>query len=254
MSTEEQEYLRAARTFITDYDVKFLAVEVICVIRDLALGGTIDWIGELGGKMVIGDWKTRGKRHGAYPEEAAQLGAYSLADYLVVGAFPGEVKTMPVIDELAVVSLCSDATYAIYPIDLELARQAAEDMFGSFQLRQDLEEHGTLAIGDPIKGSAPPLPIDVMLGARRAWIRARVQALPPEAKAFAARTWPKTAPKKADLMTNDHINLVAGALDLAEAEFEVPLFSPDPRTPRPAPGSASKPRGNKATRKQKAAS
>lgn len=252
MSDDEQGYVAAAKAFIADYGVEFVAVEVICVINDLALAGTIDWMGQLGANMVIGDWKTRGKRHGCYPEESAQLGAYSLADYLVVGEFPGEIKTMPVIDDLVVVSLTEDGSYAAYPIDLEQARESARAMFGSFQARQDMEELGTLAIGTPLKGAAPPPPIDAMLGLRRAWLRARVASLPPEAKGFLARTWPRTVPKNSDVMDHDQINLVAGAIDLAEKEHDVPFFSPDPRAPKAAPGSASKSRRNKATGNSKA--
>jgi hypothetical protein len=239
LAEDEQGYVDAARQFIADYSVEFLAVEVICVVERLAIAGCIDWIGRMGPKVVLGDWKSRGGRHGAYAEETAQLGLYSLADYLVVGEFPGTKVPMPEIDELVIVSLRQDGTYEAYPVNVEGAREAARHMAEAFLHGQDLAQEGSVAIGDPVKGAAPLPPPDELLEARRAWLQGRVRALPAEAKSYAARTWPADTPKKASLMTHGHIDAVAVCLDLTEAEHEAQFFTPDPATPKPEPGSAS---------------
>lgn len=252
---DEAGYYRAALAFIDDYAVDFLAVEVICWLPEEGLAGTIDWIARLGDRIVIGDWKTRGKRHGAYPEEAAQLGSYSMAKHLVIGKFPGKLMPMPNIDGLMIVSLHANGTYHAYPLDLNEARAAANAMIGASYATEDLAVHGTRAIGDPMRGKAPPLPPDELLLARRLWLRERVRALPAEAKDMTARMWPKHIPKKADVLHHDQIDSLVEVLGRAEAEHEVPFGATDPATPEPKPGSAKSRRNqaagtNKTTRKK----
>jgi hypothetical protein len=253
LTEDEQAYVDAAFQFVADYGVEFIAVETICVIESLGAAGTIDWIGQAGSKLLLGDWKSRGgaSRHGAYPEEAAQLGLYSLADRLVTGDYPGTKVAMPTVDELAVVSLRPDGSYSAFPVDIDGAQEAAKNMVGAFVHGQDLAETGTNAIGEPATGTAPPPPIDTMLGLRRSWLRARISVLTPEARTWAARTWPADVAKKAALMSHDDITVVAVCLDAAEAEYDLPFFSPDPRTPKAASGSASPRRARgKATNKK----
>jgi len=249
----EMGFYRAAMQFIDDYAVEFIAVEVIIWLPEHGLAGTADWIARIANKVVLGDWKSRAKRHGAYPEEVAQVGTYSMGKHLVVGAFPGKLLPMPETDSLMITSLMDDGSYAAYPVDLELARESAGAMVAAWEGSDYMAAYGQRAIGAPLKGQAPPMPQENgLLQSRRMWVRTRVRSLPSEARDLAARLWPRDIPMKADVLSHEQIDSVAKALDEAEAEHEAPFFDLDPATPPPEPGSAKSRRTKAAGTNKKA--
>lgn len=114
----------------SDFNPKLVAAEFVAVHRNLnggiGYGGTSDGIFEIDGKWYMVDWKSRGddSDHGCYPEEAAQLGAYAGAEYVIVAdddeSNPHGAKRIAV-PELAgglIFSIKSDS-YEVYPVDLE---------------------------------------------------------------------------------------------------------------------------------------
>lgn len=116
------EYLDAVRAFMAEHKPELVAAELVTINRDLngvGYGGTLDAIVRIGGKCYIVDWKSRGESssHGAYAEEAAQVGGYAMADYAIAAS--GRIP-MPHLDGGLIVSVKPDG-YRIYPIDLEAA-------------------------------------------------------------------------------------------------------------------------------------
>lgn len=110
---------------------ELVAAEVVAFHRTLngvGYGGTSDGIFRIFGKLYMVDWKSRGEDsdHGAYPEEAGQLGAYCGAQYIVVAdddpANPHGAKriAVPELDGALIVSIKPDS-YEVYPVDLPKA-------------------------------------------------------------------------------------------------------------------------------------
>jgi hypothetical protein len=96
---------------------------------------------ELGGKRIIVDYKTRGETKPSaalrYPKEAAQLGAYSLADYWIVEDDTGAHRMAPFeFDGGLVISLTPD-DHAYYYVDLDKARDAWSAAFAWAQAKDD---------------------------------------------------------------------------------------------------------------------
>lgn len=243
LSDEEVGYFTAGMAFLQDYEVQPIAVEIVVSVPDLEVAGTADWIVHIGGRTVLGDWKTRsGNRHGAYPEEAGQLGIYTLATSM----HPDEttVVPMPEIDDILIVSLTEDGSYALYPIDLEKARSTAVHMRTAWAGQQLLQQVGQGAIGTPVV-AAPvqqTLEQDALLDQRIAWLRQRLAALTPAARIEASRTWPPDTPRKAAaICAHQEIDRIAACLDHVEAAHGIPFGPTDPAQPPAAPG-AGKPK------------
>jgi hypothetical protein len=113
-----------------DYQPKLVAAEFVAIHRGLngvGYGGTSDGVFEIDGKLYMVDWKSRGddSEHGCYPEEAAQLGAYGRAEYVIVAdddpANPHGAHRKVLGNRLAgglIFSIKSDS-YEVYPVDLD---------------------------------------------------------------------------------------------------------------------------------------
>ena len=67
--------------FLSAFQPRFIEVESTAWSETHSYAGTMDWIAEIGGEVVIGDLKTGAS--GIWPEIALQLEAYSRADYLI---------------------------------------------------------------------------------------------------------------------------------------------------------------------------
>lgn len=121
-------YLNAVQAFLDERQPELVAAELVCINRDLndvGYGGTADCILRIDGGVYKVDWKSRGEDsdHGAYPEEAGQLGAYADADYFLAEGDTGPKRMrLPALDGGLVVSIKPDG-YRIYPVDLDKARE-----------------------------------------------------------------------------------------------------------------------------------
>lgn len=254
LTAEEQGYYAAGRRFLDDWTPTFVAVELVVYVDDLEVAGTCDWIAQIdmpghGPVVILGDWKTRGNgRHGAYPEEAAQLGIYSLATRGVVDA--DTVVDLPPVEQLAIVSLVEDGSYGFYPIDVALGRSAATHMVATYRGVQLLEQIGKQAIGTPVvtEPAQTTLADDLALSTRIVWLRKRIEALTPAARLEASKTWPDGAPRKAAaICSHTEIDDIAACLDRVEAAHQIPFGPSDPATPAPTPGQARHKTSLKAT-------
>lgn len=144
------EYLDAVRAFFDQYQPELVAAEVVAINRTLngvGYGGTGDAIIRIDGKTYWPDWKSRGEEsnHGAYPEEAAQVGAYAMADYIIVELEDGPQRILiPDLDGGLIVSVKPDGC-RIYPVDLRRAAEHWRLLHFWWSQRQNERE----AIGKP---------------------------------------------------------------------------------------------------------
>lgn len=122
------DYFDAVDRFLDDHQPELAFAEAVAFNRTLngaGYGGTFDALLRIQRKMWIVDWKSRGEGsdHAAYPEDAAQLGGYSAADYIIVeGADGPERMPMPELAGGLIISIKSDG-YRVYPIDLPEAQE-----------------------------------------------------------------------------------------------------------------------------------
>lgn len=175
---------------------ELVAAEVVAFHRTLngvGYGGTSDGIFRIGGKLYMVDWKSRGEDsdHGAYPEEAGQLGAYCGAQYMIVADDdPTNVHgakriRVPELDGALIVSIKPDS-YEVYPVDLPRAIAHFEAMHAWWCARRsEGKTHGSKwpprrAVGgaDVATGAAEvPVPVATPEDARREAMYARVDKL-----------------------------------------------------------------------------
>jgi hypothetical protein len=152
-------FLPAALSFIEEWRPHFIMTEVVAINRDVGFGGTADALVVLPTYgLTIVDWKSRGSGHGAYGDEACQLGGYASADYFVV-THPesGELVRIepPDIEAAAIVSFTADDGYALYPIDVGEAKRSFLSMYETWRVRREGERGARAAIGKP---AFPPSP------------------------------------------------------------------------------------------------
>lgn len=153
LNAEARPFLPACRAYVAEVRPTWLMSEVVAINRSVGFGGTADALKSvriLGTTMV--DYKTRGTDHGAYEEDAAQVGGYSLAEYFVVvdpdtGAL--ERVEPPKIDSGLIVSLTAEG-YRLYPVDIELARNAFLELHETWKHRRDGTSVARKAIGRPL--------------------------------------------------------------------------------------------------------
>lgn len=122
------EYIGAVDAWFDQHQPELVAAEYVVIKRELdglahGYGGTPDGLLRIAGALWAIDWKSRGEdsKHGAYPEEAEQIAAGVLGDYMIV-AGPNGAHRQP-IPEVAgglIVSIRPDGARS-YPIDVESA-------------------------------------------------------------------------------------------------------------------------------------
>lgn len=248
-------FLDTAARLVAELDPRPILAETVAVCRTLGGGGvagTFDFYGTLAGfdGPVLVDWKTRSSAHAAYPEECAQLGAYSLADYVIVDTPTGPARALlPDVTALVVVSIAVDG-YEVIPVDVPAAREAAEAMVAGWHLKMTGQRAARRAAGKPLPATAPdtepPVANRWESPERRAWITDRVRALVEagHGEALAAR-WPPGVPtlREDPAPPFSHINLIATACRTVEDAVGFPFGDRDPshgpiqRPPAPAPAS-----------------
>ena len=79
VSRDAEPYVQHFDQFVKDFQPNFLMNEETVFSDKHRYAGSFDWIAEIGGEVVVGDWKTT---KNTYPEVALQLAAYRHADYV----------------------------------------------------------------------------------------------------------------------------------------------------------------------------
>lgn len=222
---EAKLYLNAIKRWFDQHQPELIGKEIVVFDRGLngyGYGGTADaWV-KINGQTVAIDWKTRtvSSRHGAYPEEGAQIAAACNAEYCVIdidGA-PGRSR-IPKFDHGLVVSIKPEGCET-FPIDLEAAQAHWVAMHAWWTARRD----ETRAIAKPIKKETAT--IDNLV--------ARAISLKDAGHGQAlVAAWPANHPTLAKLAEADDKQLatVEEVIARLEAEYEMP-FQPVVQAPK----------------------
>lgn len=146
------DYWATVQHLIADLDPTVLHAERVAINRTLGIAGTFDiMLATRFGSFLV-DWKSRGadSSHGTYPAEAAQLGGYGGADYLIdtVDGAPKRLA-LPELTGGLVVSIKPDS-YEAYPIDLPTAIDACGEMHAAWRLQSTGQSLARKASGKPI--------------------------------------------------------------------------------------------------------
>jgi hypothetical protein len=266
-------FVPACAAFVADLQPRWIATEFVVINRTLGFGGTGDAIVVVqipgaGDYVALTDWKSRGGEHGCYEEEVAQIGGYSLADYLIVTGPDGRPTRapMPRLDGGLIVSLNADG-YAAYPVALDQAQAAFRSMRTSWHEHREGQKAARKGRQQPIViiSSAPPAeeagaphgevpaagqadtvddapvavsadrdtPVVVATPERVAWLHSRITAIVGAGhEGMLASRWNVEVvvpPVKADSkLTDEQVSLVADWCDKVEAETDMPFGTVDP--------------------------
>lgn len=238
-SEDARPYLPVIDQFVADLRPVFLYSEVVGIRRGW-WGCTIDTVLSIDGVTYVADWKTRAadSQHGAYEEEACQIGANARCDYYIVRRNGDAVRIpVPHIDRGLIISLRPDG-YELYPIELEPAAAGAENLRYCWATKADGQKMARGAIGRPLHPSAlrPADAIEEALDIQVVtdWLRGRVTYLiehhPAAANALAA-VWPAGVPTlKQGGHSIDQLNLIADACDRVEKDHQIPFGASRPLT------------------------
>lgn len=238
-SDDARPYLPVVDQFVADLKPVFLYSEVVGIRRGW-WGCTVDTIVEIDGVTYVADWKTRAadSNHGAYEEEACQIGANAMCDYYITRQNGGAVRIpVPHLDRGLIVSLRPDG-YELYPIELTEAGVAAESLREGWALKSEGQKHARDAIGRPLHPSALR-PVDAIaesladIAVVTDWLRERVRHLIdnyPAAAEDLVRRWPAVPTLKQGGHTIDQLNLIADICDRVEADHQIPFGESNPRT------------------------
>lgn len=138
----ELPYVRAWLEFVRDFRPSFLAVEAVLLNRTHAYAGTADFIARIGGRLVVGDYKTA--RKGVFREVALQLAALARAEWLV--GPDGALVPMRPLDGAIAVHLAPSG-YSVHPVD---AGERAWRAFLGLRAAWDFHTDGHGAVGVPV--------------------------------------------------------------------------------------------------------
>lgn len=264
------DYWVTVQRLIAEMAPTVLHAERVAINRQLGLAGTFDiMVATRFGSFIV-DWKSRGadSKHGSYPGEAAQLGGYGGADYLIdtVDGAPKRIK-LPELTGGLVVSIKPDS-YEAYPIDLATAIEACTEMHAAWRLQSTGQSLARKATGKPYTFATPvedPAPIsdtvpdgantepdalagtaveaspvhlaDVLPAAvlqmRTTWIRARLGTLAAStaARQLVAEGWPATGAPTAPPWTDQQVDALDQLLTSVETTVEAPFPASDPSKP-----------------------
>ena len=139
---QAQRFRPALEKFFDDYQPEPVAIEVPCFHRKLhefGYGGTADLFGVIEGERWVVDWKSRNSDHGCYFEEAAQGGAYTGAEYMIVLNGEGDPVRVPVPQANVLIVSITDDSYRCYPIDRDDAIRAYTAMHAWWAAQQSLK-------------------------------------------------------------------------------------------------------------------
>lgn len=261
------EYWGTVQRLIDEMAPTVLHAERVAINRQLGIAGTFDiMLATRFGNFLV-DWKSRGadSNHGAYPAEAAQLGGYGGADYLIdtVDGAPKRLQ-LPALAGGLIVSIKPDS-YEAFPIDLAQAIEACTEMHAAWRLQSTGQSAARKATGKPFtfaaavedpvpsaetsvpagtndepaqSGSTSPTRVgdvlpEVMLGLRTRWIKARLATLGAStaARQLVAEGWPATGAPTAPPWTDDQIDALDELLTTVETRVEAPFPANDPSKP-----------------------
>jgi hypothetical protein len=217
LTDEARPFVAACRQLVADCEPKWLLSEVVIVNRGVGFAGTLDAIIEIDGKRYLVDWKTRGGPHGAYEEDAAQLGAYAMAEYFINA--DDKRERLPKVDGGLIVSLTAENGYKLFPIDLLEAANAFADMHECWRRRKQGTATARQAIGPELNLADTDL-LSLSLMSRIANMRDNY----PEALTTLAASWPEGIPTlKAGGHSMAQLREIARTVSAVEDKHQLPF-------------------------------
>lgn len=227
-------WVPAVRQLIDDLRPAFALSEFVVIDQARRYGGTGDAVIEvdvpgLSGRFLV-DWKTReaGKPR-VYTDEAAQIGAYACAEYVIVETDGVAQRVrMPDLDGGLIITIAPDG-YTLHPIDL----QAACDAWDTLRAFYDVTK--AKLVGSPVRvgrGDPARTPQEPTTDREQVeWLKGRVAALIEAGHGeVIARRWPVDVPtfKAGGPRTDEEFAALTVAVVRAEAEVGQPFPEPSP--------------------------
>lgn len=213
-------------------------MESIVRVGELGAAGTFDRLVRIGGRTYVADIKTGSIDYG-HTTIPAQLACYAHGDL-----WNGEDDPATAYTSLAEMGVDQELGLIIHlPAGTGTCRLVWADLVAGWEIaklchtvREWRKRKDTFSDFDT--PTANPDQDDAGLQLRTAWIRGRVEALSPAGREHLLLVWPDGVTKGANLeRTHAELDLLATALDQAEAAVEAPFGPPDPTvaTPEPRP-------------------
>lgn len=226
---EIADWIPAMRQLILDVQPEWVLSEAVAISRTLGYGGTLDAIWRIDGAYYLIDFKSRaaGKVDTCYDEEGVQLGLYGAADYVIVQDGTNAVRRrLPDLAGGLVISIAPEG-HRLYPVDLDVAREAATVLRQFWQVQADKG-----IVGKPVllRNTGQPT-VDPLILERRTWVIACVQQIRDAGHLDDLATiWPPGVPtfKASDTHTSGQLDAIAEACAEIGHRHQLPFFDPDP--------------------------
>lgn len=132
-----------ALRFFNDFQPKFIEIESVIYSDRFGYAGQFDFLAEIDGKIVMGDYKTSEK--GIKESIAPQFALYANADF--IGREDGTKSPMPRIDEFWGISIRAD-DYEVVPVRVD---EEIWNMTMAFATAAKWSEVSKTVLGKPIK-------------------------------------------------------------------------------------------------------
>lgn len=248
--TEALLYRPALLDFFEAYQPEPAAAEYVAICRELngiGYGCTPDALVRIQGEIAGIDWKSRtfDSKHGAYPEEGAQIAAGARADYMIVDDGNGGAKRqlLPAVAHGLVVSIKPEGA-RVYPIDLDGAWKHVEAMHAFWVARRD-ERSFIGRVWAPkvaAKGSTPPrdnvtASPEPLAASNRDRLRERIRSLMNDGhEELVRKAWPQGVPPLSkDGHTTEQLEAILAALRKVEADIGAQFHDDDMQSAKPEP-------------------
>lgn len=244
-------YRAAVGAFFDTYQPELVVSEVVCIHRDLndvGYGATGDAGLRIQGDIYAVDFKSRGvsSDHGAYPEEAMQVGgAFAGAQYMIVAGPDGNPTraAVPAFKAGLIVSVKPDGC-RLYPIDLPKAQKQWNALHAWWVAKLDEKKpigRSWAPKTTPTVSLVPALEASIeAVNLRRDSLVSRIKALVDAGHAERlTHVWPADVPGFATdhNHTIDERRLILAAVQRVEHEESMPFHeddAPGPLLPKPA--------------------
>jgi hypothetical protein len=230
-----------------DFGMRKEWIEVLLINDEYEYAGTADRIVTTrDGKICIFDLKTGTDLSYSFGSIAVQLAMYAHADWIYDWK-TGERTALPEGLDMKEGIIChlpaGEATCKFYTVDLEAGWEAAKMSFATrdWRKRKDLfkpykfsdEKQGEVVpVVNPIPQDDIPAPSNE-LAIRQGWVKARIANLSPTAQNMLKVTWPEGCPKLVEC-DNAQLDKLVVAIQVVEAEHDIPFFDADPTIKKPA--------------------
>lgn len=230
-----------------DFKMKKEWIEILLINDEYEYAGTADRIVTTrDGKICIFDLKTGTDLSYSFGSIAVQLAMYANADWIYDWK-TGERTPLPEGLDMKEGIIChlpaGEANCKFYTVDLEAGWEAAKMSFATrdWRKRKDLFKPYQFSdekrrVVEPVVNPTPQADDSVSpkeLQIRQEWMRQRIANLTREAQAMLILCWPEGCPKLQET-SPEQLQQLVKAIEVVEAQHDIPFFDTDPTAPKPA--------------------